>query len=112
MELECCCPLHTCVAEVLSAKAKSFSGFSKTSAGKLPFSIGAQRNRCTTPAMSKKTVDGDVLGNKWSLMAAKSQKILSSMMGPEPGPAPVENASKADEQEQDEDLRVNFGHDR
>jgi hypothetical protein len=60
--------------------------------------------------MSKKNVDGDVLGNKWSLMAAKSQKILASMMGPEPVAAPAEGAPGAGEQ--DEDLNVNFGHDR
>jgi hypothetical protein len=44
-------------------------------------------------------------------MAAKSQKILASMMGPDPVQnAPAEGASSAGEH--DEDLNVNFGHDR
>jgi len=49
--------------------------------------------------MSKRNLDGDVLGNRVNLGLAKSQKLLASMLGP----APESHATTAAIPEVDED---------
>lgn len=62
--------------------------------------------------MAKKDNFDDVLGNKFSLMNAKSSKLLSSWMGDEPAAAPSAH-DVSDPQEEDADLKqADFGHDR
>lgn len=61
--------------------------------------------------MSKRNMDGDVLANKLSLVSAKGQKLLASMLGPQPDAQPSHDAPN--EEEKDNDLDRNFsGHDR
>ncbi|KAH6616316.1 hypothetical protein C7974DRAFT_416462 [Boeremia exigua] len=61
--------------------------------------------------MAKKANFDDVLGNKFSLMNAKSSSLLSSWMGAEPTPTPASHVSEP--QDDDADLKQSdFGHDR
>lgn len=63
-------------------------------------------------AMAKKDSFDDVLGNKMSLMNAKSSKLLSSWMGDQPAAAPSAN-DVSDLQDEDADLKqTTYGHDR
>ncbi|KAF3011045.1 hypothetical protein E8E13_011064 [Curvularia kusanoi] len=62
--------------------------------------------------MAKKDNFDDVLGNRFSLMNAKSSKLLSSWMGDEPAAAPSAN-DVSDTQDDDADLKqAQYGHDR
>ena len=62
--------------------------------------------------MAKKDNFDDVLGNKFSLMNAKSSKLLSSWMGPPPTAAPSA-PDVSDTGGEDADLKqTDFGHDR
>jgi hypothetical protein len=62
--------------------------------------------------MAKKDNFDDVLGNKFSLVNAKSSKLLSSWMGDAPAVAPSAN-DVSDPQEEDADLKqAQYGHDR
>lgn len=62
--------------------------------------------------MAKKDNFDDVLGNKFSLMNAKSSKLLSSWMGAEPTTAPSTN-DVSDTKDEDADLKqTDYGHDR
>ena len=62
--------------------------------------------------MAKKDIQDDVLGNKFSLMNAKSSKLLSSWMGAEATIAPSSN-EVSDSKNEDTDLKqADFGHDR
>ncbi|KAF1365434.1 hypothetical protein EJ07DRAFT_55022, partial [Lizonia empirigonia] len=62
--------------------------------------------------MAKKDVQDDVLGNKFSLVNAKSSKLLSSWMGAEPTPMPSSN-DVSDTKDEDADLKqTEYGHDR
>ncbi|KAF2633796.1 hypothetical protein BU25DRAFT_436165 [Macroventuria anomochaeta] len=62
--------------------------------------------------MAKKDDFDDVLGNKFSLVNAKSSKLLASWMGAEPTAAPSTN-NVSDAQDEDADLKqADFGHDR
>lgn len=62
--------------------------------------------------MAKKDNFDDVLGNKFSLVNAKSSKLLSSWMGDPPPVAPSAN-DVSDPQEEDADLKqAQYGHDR
>jgi hypothetical protein len=60
-------------------------------------------------SMSNGNADGDVLANKMSLMEAKGQRFLSSLLGPQPAAASSDSAKVQDE---DADLKVDYGHDR
>ncbi|KAF9697034.1 hypothetical protein EKO04_004704 [Ascochyta lentis] len=71
--------------------------------------------------MAKKDIQDDVLGNKFSLMNAKSSKLLSSWMGLDPEPAALppnvsDNTKDKDadaDADADADLKqADFGHDR
>ncbi|KAF1842010.1 uncharacterized protein K460DRAFT_177574 [Cucurbitaria berberidis CBS 394.84] len=63
--------------------------------------------------MSKRSIDGDVIANRMSLVEAKGQKFLASLLGPQSEPKqPSDGANQQDEQNEHEDLKENFGHDR
>ncbi|KAJ4363268.1 hypothetical protein N0V95_001171 [Ascochyta clinopodiicola] len=63
--------------------------------------------------MAKKDIQDDVLGNKFSLMNAKSSKLLSSWMGPEPEPAALSTDVSNNKKDEDADLKqADYGHDR
>ncbi len=63
--------------------------------------------------MAKKDNFDDVLGNKFSLVNAKSSKLLSSWMGDEPTPPSSTSHVSADPQDEHVDLKqADFGHDR
>lgn len=62
--------------------------------------------------MAKKDNFDDVLGNKFSLMNAKSSKLLSSWMDDEPQAAPSAH-DVSESKDEDADLKqTDFGHDR
>jgi hypothetical protein len=62
--------------------------------------------------MAKKDNFDDVLGNKFSLVNAKSSKLLSSWMG-DPPPVTLSANHVSDPQEEDADLKqAQYGHDR
>lgn len=61
--------------------------------------------------MAKKDNFDDVLGNKFSLVNAKSSKLLSSWMGD--APAPTTSHVSEGTKDDDADLKqADFGHDR
>ncbi|CAO2647954.1 Nn.00g088760.m01.CDS01 [Neocucurbitaria sp. VM-36] len=60
--------------------------------------------------MSKGNSDGDVIANRMSLVEAKGQKFLASLLGPQTEPSQTSNGGK--DQDEDEDLKSVFGHDR
>ncbi len=60
--------------------------------------------------MSKRNSDGDVIANRLSLVEAKGQKFLASLLGPQTEPSQPSNG--ANPQDEDEDLKEVFGHDR
>ena len=65
--------------------------------------------------MAKKDNFDDVLGNKFSLVNAKSSKLLSSWMGDAPGPTSTTNHVSEDTKDDDGDAdlkQADFGHDR
>jgi len=68
--------------------------------------------------MAKKDNFDDVLGNKFSLMNAKSSKLLSSWMGAEETTQPTQSQSSTQNvsnplPDEDSDLKqTDFGHDR
>ncbi|KZM27037.1 uncharacterized protein EKO05_0005023 [Ascochyta rabiei] len=63
--------------------------------------------------MARRHVQDDVLGNKFSLMNAKSSKLLSSWMGSEPEPAAPSASLSDNAKDEDADLKqADFGHDR
>jgi hypothetical protein len=66
--------------------------------------------------MAKKDNFDDVLGNKFSLVNAKSSKLLSSWMGDAPAVAPsASHVSDAQEEDADADAdlrQAQYGHDR
>lgn len=59
--------------------------------------------------METKKLDGDVLANRLSLAEAKGQRFLASLLGPQPADT-ADNATKV--QNEDEDLKEDYGHDR
>ena len=62
--------------------------------------------------MTKKDIQDDVLGNKFSIMNAKSSKLLSSWVGTEATIALSSN-DVSDSKNEDADLKqADFGHDR
>lgn len=63
--------------------------------------------------MAKKDNFDDVLGNKFSLVNAKSSKLLRSWMGDAPGQTSTTNHVSEDTHDDDADLKqADFGHDR
>ncbi|KAH7380148.1 hypothetical protein BKA66DRAFT_371535, partial [Pyrenochaeta sp. MPI-SDFR-AT-0127] len=60
--------------------------------------------------MSKRNSDGDVIANQLSLIEAKGQKFLASLLGPQPQSTPASGTSQ--DAKEDEDLKEDFGHDR
>lgn len=63
--------------------------------------------------MAKKDIQDDVLGNKFSLMNAKSSKLLSSWMGTEATTTAPSSNDVSDSKDEDADLKqADFGHDR
>lgn len=74
-----------------------------------------EAQHCISPeeqgVMAKKDNFDDVLGNKFSLVNAKSSKLLSSWMGP--APAATTHHVSDDAADDDADLKqADFGHDR
>jgi hypothetical protein len=60
--------------------------------------------------MSKAKSDGDVLANKMSLVQAKGQKFLASLLSSQPVSSP--ETATTETQDNDDDLKGNYAHDR
>ncbi|EDU51436.1 DUF3245 containing protein [Pyrenophora tritici-repentis] len=62
--------------------------------------------------MSKRNNDGDVIANRISLLEAKGQKLLASLYGSRPDWDSVGSAAKTQNDDDDQDLKQNYAHDR
>jgi hypothetical protein len=63
--------------------------------------------------MSKRNNEGDVIANRMSLLEAKGQKLLASLYGSRPDwDTTAEGASKTLDEDDDQDLKQNYAHDR
>ncbi|KAG9192967.1 hypothetical protein G6011_11701 [Alternaria panax] len=63
--------------------------------------------------MSKRNNDGDVIANRISLLEAKGQKLLASLYGSRPDwDTTINDATKSQDGDDDQDLRQNYAHDR
>jgi hypothetical protein len=61
--------------------------------------------------MSKRNNDGDVIANRISLLEAKGQKLLASLYGSRPDWDTGDGAATPQD-EDDQDLKQNYAHDR
>jgi hypothetical protein len=63
--------------------------------------------------MSKRDNDGDVIANRISLLEAKGQKLLVSLYGSRPEwDTTAQGAAKTQDEDDDQDLKQNYAHDR
>jgi hypothetical protein len=63
--------------------------------------------------MSKRDNAGDVVANRISLLEAKGQKLLASLYGSRPEwNTAAEGAAKTQDEDDDQDLKQNYAHDR
>jgi hypothetical protein len=62
--------------------------------------------------MSKRNSEGDVIANRISLLEAKGQKLLASLYGSRPDWDTTDNAAKTQDEDDDQDLKQNYAHDR
>jgi hypothetical protein len=62
--------------------------------------------------MSKRTNDGDVIANRISLLEAKGQKLLASLYGSRPDWDTTNDATQSRDEDDDQDLKQNYVHDR
>lgn len=62
--------------------------------------------------MSKRDNEGDVIANRISLLEAKGQKLLASLYGSRPDWSTVDGDAKTQDEDDDQDLKQNYAHDR
>jgi hypothetical protein len=62
--------------------------------------------------MSKRNNDGDVIANRISLLEAKGQKLLASLYGSRPDWGTTDSLAKSQDEDDDQDLKQNWAHDR
>ena len=62
--------------------------------------------------MPKRNNEGDVIANRISLLEAKGQKLLASLYGSRPDYDTADSATKAQVEDDDQDLKQNYAHDR
>jgi hypothetical protein len=62
--------------------------------------------------MSKRNNEGDVIANRISLLEAKGQKLLATLYGERPDWDTTDSATKAHNEDGDQDLKQNYAYDR
>jgi hypothetical protein len=62
--------------------------------------------------MSKRNSEGDVIANRISLLEAKGQKLLASLYGSRPDWDTTDSAAKAPDEDDTQELKQNYAHDR
>ena len=62
--------------------------------------------------MSKRNNEGDVIANRISLLEAKGQKLLASLYGSRPDWSTADGDAKTQVEDDDQDLKQNYAHDR